>query len=152
METETQTPEAAEAAEPQTCLDLKPIAKGTNQLCEAIVSQEGFAELYKKIDAFINDEKLKYEYGMLNDRGALLQQKQQAGVEIAEAEMADFEKLREEFMANPVATQFLEAQEEVQQVQDRIHQVIAKTFEVGHVPQSEDFDFCSDGFGNCGCE
>ena len=152
METETQTPEAAEAVEPQTCLDLKPIAEGTNQLCEAIVSQEGFAELYKKIDAFINDEKLKYEYGMLNDRGALLQQKQQAGMEIAEDEMADFEKLREEFMANPVATQFLEAQEEVQQVQDRIHQVIAKTFEVGHVPQSEDFDFCSDGFGNCGCE
>ena len=152
METETQTPEAAEAAEPQTCLDLKPIAKGTNQLCEAIVSQEGFAELYKKIDAFINDEKLKYEYGMLNDRGALLQQKQQAGMEIAEDEMADFEKLREEFMANPVATQFLEAQEEVQQVQDRIHQVIAKTFEIGRVPQSEDFDFCSDGFGNCGCE
>ncbi|MFP6903081.1 MAG: YlbF family regulator [Verrucomicrobiia bacterium] len=152
METETQTPEAAEAAEPQTCLDLKPIAEGTNQLCEAIVSQEGFAELYKKIDAFINDEKLKYEYGMLNDRGALLQQKQQAGMEIAEDEMADFEKLREEFMANPVATQFLEAQEEVQQVQDRIHQVIAKTFEIGRVPQSEDFDFCSDGFGNCGCE
>ena len=152
METETQTPKAAEAAEPQTCLDLKPIAEGTNQLCEAIVSQEGFAELYKKIDAFINDEKLKYEYGMLNDRGALLQQKQQAGMEIAEDEMADFEKLREEFMANPVATQFLEAQEEVQQVQDRIHQVIAKTFEIGRVPQSEDFDFCSDGFGNCGCE
>jgi cell fate (sporulation/competence/biofilm development) regulator YlbF (YheA/YmcA/DUF963 family) len=149
METETHSPEAAE---PQTCLDLKPIAEGTNQLCEAIVSQEGFAELYKKIDAFINDEKLKYEYGMLNDRGALLQQKQQAGMEIAEDEMADFEKLREEFMANPVATQFLEAQEEVQQVQDRIHQVIAKTFEIGRVPQSEDFDFCSDGFGNCGCE
>ena len=152
METETQAPAAAEAAEPKTCLDLKPIAEGTNQLCEAIVSQEGFAELYKKIDAFINDEKLKYEYGMLNDRGALLQQKQQAGMEIAEDEMADFEKLREEFMANPVATQFLEAQEEVQQVQDRIHQVIAKTFEIGRVPQSEDFDFCSDGFGNCGCE
>ena len=149
METETQ---ASEATEPQTCLNLKPIAEGTNQLCEAIVSQQGFPELYKKIDAFINDEKLKYEYGMLNDRGAMLQQKQQAGMEIAEAEMADFEKLREEFMANPVATQFLEAQEEVQQVQDRIHQVIAKTFEVGHVPQSEDFDFCSDGFGNCGCE
>ena len=109
-------------------------------------------KLDKKIDAFINDEKLKYEYGMLNDRGALLQQKQQAGVEIAENEIADFEKLREEFMANPIASQFLEAQEEVQQVQDRIHQVIAKTFEVGHVPQSEDFDFCSDGFGNCGCE
>ena len=149
METETQP---TEAPEPQICLDLKPIAKGTNHLCEAIVSQDGFTELYKKIDAFINDEKLKYEYSMLNERGALLQQKQQAGGEISDEEIAGFEKLRDEFMANPVATQFLEAQEEVQQVQDRIHQVIAKTFEVGRVPQSEDFDFCSDGFGNCGCE
>ena len=149
METETQP---TEAPDPQTCLDLKPIAKGTNHLCDAIVSQEGFANLYKKIDAFINDEKLKYEYSMLNERGALLQQKQQASEEISDEEIAAFEKLRDEFMANPVATQFLEAQEEVQQVQDRIHQVIAKTFEVGRVPQSEDFDFCSDGFGNCGCE
>ena len=149
METAAQP---TEAPEPQTCLDLKPIAKGTNHLCEAIVSQDGFAELYKKIDAFINDEKLKYEYSMLNERGALLQQKQQAGGEISNEEIAEFEKLRDEFMTNPVATQFLEAQEEVQQVQDRIHQVIAKTFEVGRVPQSEDFDFCSDGFGNCGCE
>ena len=149
METETQP---TEALEPQTCLDLKPIAKGTNHLCDAIVSQEGFVNLYKKIDAFINDEKLKYEYSMLNERGALLQQKQQAGGEISDEEIVGFEKLRDEFMANPVASQFLEAQEEVQQVQDRIHQVIAKTFEVGRVPQSEDFDFCSDGFGNCGCE
>jgi len=143
METETD--------EPQTCLDLKPIGEGTNQLCEAIVNQDGFPELYKKIDAFINDEKLKYEYSTLNDRGALLQQKQQAGMEIAEEEIAEFEKLREEFMANPVAIQFIEAQNEVQQVQDRIHQVIAKAFEIGKVPQSEDFDLCSDGFGNCGC-
>ena len=149
METETQP---TVATEPQTCLNLKPIAEGTNQLCEAIVGQKGFADLYKKIDAFINDEKLKYEYSMLNERGALLQQKQQAGAEISDEEIAGFEKLRDEFMANPVATQFLEAQEEVQQVQDRIQQVIAKTFEVGRVPQSEDFDFCSDGFGSCGCE
>ena len=149
METETQ---ASEATEPQTCLDLKPIAEGTNQLCETIVSQQGFPELYKKIDAFINDEKLKYEYGVLNDRGALLQQMQDNGMEIKENEIVEFEKLREEFMNNTVATDFLEAQEEVQQLQDKIHQVIAKSFEIGRVPQPEDFDFCSDGFGNCGCE
>ena len=70
---------------------------------------------------------------------------------LTEEEIAGFEKLREEFMSNPVATNFLDAQEEVQKVQDRIHQVIAKTFEIGRVPQQEDFDFCSDGFGDCGC-
>jgi len=138
--------------EPKTHLDLLPIKQSTEQLCESIVNQEGFAELYKKIEAFINDEKLKYEYGVLNDRGALLQQMRQNGAEIKEAEIVEFEKLREEFMNNTVATDFLEAQEEVQQLQDKIHQVIAKSFEIGRVPKPEDFDFCSDGFGHCGCE
>ncbi|MDP7010695.1 MAG: YlbF family regulator [Verrucomicrobiota bacterium] len=140
-----------EIGENQPHLDMKPVKEGTEQLCESIVNQEGFKELYAKIDAFISDEKLKYEYGTLNDRGALLQQKQQAGVEITEEEIVGFEKLRGEFMANPVAANFLEAQEEVQQVQDRIHQVIAKTFEIGRAPNQGDFDFCSDGFGDCGC-
>lgn len=140
-----------EISEHQPHLDMKPVKERTEQLCESIVDQEGFKELYAKIDAFITDEKLKYEYGALNDQGALLQQKQQAGVEITEEEIAEFEKLREEFTANPVAVNFLEAQEEVQQVQDRIHQVIAKTFEIGRAPNQGDFDFCSDGFGDCGC-
>ena len=68
--------------EPKTHLDLLPIKHSTEQLCESIVSQEGFAELFKKIEAFISDEKLKYEYGVLNDRGALLQQMQQNSMEI----------------------------------------------------------------------
>ena len=137
--------------EPKNHLDMLPIKKGTDHLCESIINQEGFKELYAKIDAFISDEKLKYEYSTLNERGALLQQKQQAGAEITEEEITTFEQLRNDFLGNEVATNFLAAQEEVQQVQDRIHQVIAKTFEVGRVPAQEDFDFCSDGFGDCGC-
>jgi len=140
-----------EASEPQSLLEMLPIKQGTDQLCESIVNQEGFKELYAKIDAFISDEKLKYEYSTLNERGALLQQKQQAGAEITEEEITAFEQLRTDFLDNKVADDFLAAQEEVQQVQDRIHQVIAKTFEVGRVPAQEDFDFCSDGFGDCGC-
>ena len=139
------------ANEPQSLLEMLPIKQGTDQLCESIVNQEGFKELYAKIDAFISDEKLKYEYSTLNERGALLQQKQQAGAEITEEEITAFEQLRTDFLGNKVADDFLAAQEEVQQVQDRIHQVIAKTFEVGRVPAQEDFDFCSDGFGDCGC-
>lgn len=139
------------ASEPQSLLEMLPIKQGTDQLCESIVNQEGFKKLYTKIDAFISDEKLKYEYSTLNERGALLQQKQQAGAEITEEEITAFEQLRTDFLDNKVANDFLAAQEEVQQVQDRIHQVIAKTFEVGRVPAQEDFDFCSDGFGDCGC-
>ena len=82
------------ASEPQSLLEMLPIKQGTDQLCESIVNQEGFKELYAKIDAFISDEKLKYEYSTLNERGALLQQKQQAGAEITEEEITAFEQLR----------------------------------------------------------
>ena len=133
---------------PKIHLEMEPVKKSTDQLCESIVNQKGFKELFSKIDAFVTDEKLKYDYSTLNDRIALLQQKQQAGVEIKEEEIVEFEKLREEFMANSVATNFLEAQAEFQQVQDRINQIITKTFEI---PNQDDFDFCSDGFGDCGC-
>jgi len=133
-------------------IKLKAIAEQTDVLCETIVSQSGFKKLHSKIEAFMNDEKLKYEYGLLNERGGLLQQKQEHGVEIKPEEFEEFEKMREEFMANPVATAFLEAQEEVQDIQNRIYQHLAKSFELGRKPDQGDFDFCSDGFGNCGCE
>ena len=114
---------------PKIHLEMEPVKKSTDQLCESIVNQKGFKELFSKIDAFVTDEKLKYDYSTLNDQIALLQQKQQAGVEIKEEEIVEFEKLREEFMANSIATNFLEAQAEFQQVQDRINQIITKTFE-----------------------
>lgn len=133
----------------ESTLDLTPIKQQTDALCEAIVSQESFKNLHGRIATFMEDEKLKYDYGILNDRGALLQQKQEYGMEIKPEEAQEFEKLREEFMANPVAQGFLEAQEEVQDIQNRIHQHLAKAFELGHTPSQGDFDFCSDGFGNC---
>ena len=136
----------------ESSIKLKAIAEQTDVLCETIVSQTGFKNLHGKIEAFMNDEKLKYEYGLLNDRGGLLQQKQEYGVEFKPEEVAEFEKMRVDFMTNPVATAFLEAQEEVQDIQNRIHQHLAKSFELGRKPDQGDFDFCSDGFGNCGCE
>ena len=109
METKTDTAaeEAYEYQESQAHLELLPIKEGTEKLCETIVSQEGFAELHKKIEAFITDEKLKHEYDMLNQRGALLQQKSEAGMEIDEKELAEFEKLRTELLANKTMTDFL---------------------------------------------
>lgn len=131
-------------------LRVSPIKEGTEKLCNAITGQLEFKDLFAKIEAFMNDEKLKYEYGVLNEQGSLLEQKQQHGVEIKPEEYEEFEKLRVEFMGNEVATNFLSAQEEVQDIQNRIHQYLAKTFELGRTPEQEDFDFCSDGFGNCG--
>jgi hypothetical protein len=51
---------------------------------------------------------------------------------------------------NPVARGFLDAQEELQQVQQSVHKYIKKTLELGRMPAEEDLAEGSCGHG-CGC-
>jgi len=121
----------------------------TRELCQSIVDRPDFPELRRKVDAFMNDEMAKYQYEMLNQRGGMLQQKQAAGQSLTDEEIAQFEALRESFLKNPVATDFLRAQEELQKIHDSVSQHLNKTFELGRVPTSEDFESsCGSG---CGC-
>ena len=122
----------------------------TNELCQTILAQPDFGDLFKKIETFLGDEGAKYQYQMLSDRGAMLQQKQESGGKVSDEEVTDFETARATFLENPVAKDFLAAQQEVRRVQDAIHQQIAKTFELGRLPKIEDCDDGSCGTG-CGC-
>lgn len=136
----------------ETAVQSSPVDEKIRDLCQAIIERPDFADLRRRIDAFMVDEKVKYEYQMLNDSGALLQQKQQYGVQITEEEIGRFEALRDSFMKNPVATEFLDAQQEVSRVQDAIMKHIQKTLELGRVPTPEDMmdGSCCNNHG-CGC-
>jgi hypothetical protein len=63
-------------------------------------------------------------------------------------EITDFEQQRETLLNNPVARGFLDAQDELRQVQDSIRKYVTKTLEIGRVPEAEDFDSCGAG---CSC-
>ena len=127
-----------------------PTVPRTTELCQSILDRPDFAELRRKLDAFMSDELAKFRYQMLNDRGAMLQQKQAMGAAITDEEIAQFEALREGFLKNTVATEFMDAQQELQKVLDSVTQHIHKTFELGRMPTEEDFagSCCSSG---CGC-
>lgn len=125
-------------------------AEKTRELCQTIVDRPDFKDLCTKIDAFMCDEKAKFEMQMLNDLGAILSQKQQYGAEISEEEAGRFEALRDNLTANPVATQFMAAQEIVQRLQDDLLKHIQKTFELGKVPTKADMDDGSCCGGTCG--
>ncbi len=109
------------------------------ELCEAIVAQEGFADLHRKTDAFLRDEGAKYQFSILNDVGGYLQQKQALGAELSEDEVGHYEGLRKAALEKSVIVEFAEAQQGVQGIQDRILRMVSKTFEVGRVPVHEDF-------------
>src|SRR5947199_10188169 len=125
------------------------IVEKTRELCQAIVEQLDFQTIRRQVDAFLADESIKTQYQELSDRGAMLQHKQQTGMPLDMAEIADFEKRREAFLGSPVAQGFLAAQQAMQTVQESVSQYVTKTYELGRMPQEDDFDNGSSGHG-CG--
>jgi len=125
------------------------IIQRTMDLCQAIVEQSDFQALKEKLDAFMADEYLKFQFQQVNDRGNLLQMKQSQGLELKPEEITQFETLRESVLQNPVAQGFLDAQEQMQQLHQMVGKFLDKTFELGRRPE---FDDVHDGScGNCGC-
>src|SRR5436189_3860501 len=127
------------------------IQQKTIELCQAIIEQPDFQTIRRQVDAFLADESIKVQYQELSDRGAMLQHKQQTGTPLDMAEIADFEKRRETFLNSPVAQWLLEAQQAMQTVQESVTQFVGKTFELGRMPEQEEFDNGSCGHG-CGCQ
>src|SRR6266446_2627868 len=124
------------------------VLQKTRELCQAILDRPDFPMIRRQVDAFLADESIKTQYQELSDRGAMLQHKQQTGMPLDMAEIADFEKRREAFLGSPVAQGFLAAQQAMQTVQESVSQYVTKTFELGRMPEQEDFDSCGHG---CGC-
>src|SRR2546421_1307941 len=134
----------------QTMIEETPVVQKTKELCQAIVEQPNMQSIRQRIDAFMADEKTRGQYDGLMTKGQALQQKQQMSMPVTPEEVADFEQHRESLLGNSVARGFLDAQEELHQVQESIHQYVSKTLELGRVPSDEEMSGGSCGSG-CGC-
>jgi cell fate (sporulation/competence/biofilm development) regulator YlbF (YheA/YmcA/DUF963 family) len=127
------------------------IMQKTRELCDTIVAQPEFQALQRQVAQFMNDEQAKSQYEAVVERGDTLQQKQQMGAPLEDAEIAEFNKHRDVLVNNPVARGFLDAQQAMQDVQKTIGQYVAKTFELGRTPTEEDMSGCCSDHGGCGC-
>jgi cell fate (sporulation/competence/biofilm development) regulator YlbF (YheA/YmcA/DUF963 family) len=134
----------------QTMIEETPVVQKTKELCQAIVEQPNMQSIRQRIDAFMTDEKTRAQYDGLMTKGQALQQKQQMSMPVTPEEVADFEQHRESLLGNSVARGFLDAQEELHQVQESIQQYVSKTLELGRVPSEEEMSGGSCGSG-CGC-
>lgn len=121
----------------------------TRDLCAALVGLPEFQNIRSNIERFAADPELREQLQQLNERGGELQQKQQFGLPLDDGDVAEFEALREGFLDNPVARDFLDAQEGMRQFQQVVGEHVAKTFELGRVPLATDFpEECG---SDCGC-
>ena len=134
----------------QATIEETIVIQKTRDLCQTIIEQPEFIQIRERIDAFMGDDAAKTQYQALMEKGDALQHKQQTGMPLDNAEIAEFEKNRESLLNNPVAANFLTAQQQMHKIQESVMQYVSKTFELGRVPESEDFPAESCGSG-CGC-
>ncbi len=126
------------------------VVRKTRELCQTILDQPEYQSIRTRIDSFLADDEAKAQYQRLSEKGEVLQQKQQQGSPLSDAEIADFESHRQAFFSNPVAKDFVDAQQEMHEVQESVTRYVAKTFEIGRVPAAGDFESC--GHDGCGCQ
>ena len=122
----------------------------TNELCEAILEQLKAGGIRQRIDTFLADATARGQYESLMSKGQALQEKQHHGQTLEPAEISAFEKDRDALLKNPVASGFLDAQEEMHDLQHSVQKFVAKTIELGRLPSAEDLE-SSCGHGGCGC-
>lgn len=126
------------------------VRRKTVELCEAIVQQPEFQSIRQRVDKFMADNDAQRQYQNLSEKGRALHEKQHQGVQLNNVEIAEFDSEREALFRNPVAKGFLDAQEEMHELQQGVHQFVSKTFELGRVPSETDLEEGSCGEG-CGC-
>ncbi len=133
-----------------TTIEETPVMQKTKELCQTILDQPNMQSIRQRIDAFMEDDQTRTQYDELVNKGQALQQKQQMSLALSGEEIAAFEQQRDSLMRNPVARGFLDAQEELHQVQQSVHQIVDKTLELGRLPSEEEMQGGSCGHG-CGC-
>jgi cell fate (sporulation/competence/biofilm development) regulator YlbF (YheA/YmcA/DUF963 family) len=126
------------------------IEEKTQELCEALIAQPEMVAIRGRIDMFMANDSARSQYEALMSKGQALQEKQHHGQALEPAEISEFEKNREALLKNPVATNFLDAQEEMHAIQKSIQKRISKTLELGRLPVAADLEEGSCGSG-CGC-
>ena len=127
-----------------------PVVRKTKELCQTILDQPGYQSIKKTIQAFLADAGMSAHYQRLCDKQDALHQKHEQGGMISDVEVADFEKDETEFLANPLAQEFIDAQRQMHHIEHTIASYVRKTFELGRLPAEADLS--EGGCGpSCGC-
>jgi cell fate (sporulation/competence/biofilm development) regulator YlbF (YheA/YmcA/DUF963 family) len=126
------------------------IEEKTREFCQTLVDQPEMTSIRRRMDTFMADATARGQYETVVSKGNVLHEKQHNGQALDGVEIADFEKHRDEFLKNPAARDFLDAQEELHQLQHSIQKHVSKTFQLGRVPTDADLEEGSCGHG-CGC-
>ena len=137
----------------EATIEETAITRKTRELCQMILDEPSMQALRQRIDTFMADEETRAQYDGLIAKGQALQEKQQKSVALTGEEISEFEQQRDSLLKNPVARGFLDAQQELHEVQQSIQKYISKTIELGRLPSENELSAgcCGEHEHGCGC-
>ncbi|MFV1993928.1 MAG: YlbF family regulator [Verrucomicrobiales bacterium] len=139
---------------PATAQDNAVLAK-TRELCASILEEPEYREHLDKVENFIANEEARAQFEQLSEKGDALHRKQHEGTTASPEEISEFESLRSSAMDDETISGFIAAREQLHGLHSTISGYVAKTLELGRVPEPGDFEEESSGCcnsGGCGCE
>ncbi len=132
--------------------DELPVIQKTKELCQTILDQPAYHEMQRQITAFVQNRDAVEQYRRLCDKQDSLHAKQSQGEELTNEEMKDFEQAEQDFLNNPLAAGFIDAQRQMHKIEKTVAKYVHKTLELGRVPEADDLSGgCGCGSGGCGC-
>jgi cell fate (sporulation/competence/biofilm development) regulator YlbF (YheA/YmcA/DUF963 family) len=126
------------------------ILQKTRDLCQTILEEPAMQAIRLRIDQFLINDEAKAQYEKVASQGQALQEKQRQSLPLSGEEITAFETDRDKLLNNPVASGFIEAQEDLHHLQSSIQEFIGKALELGRIPTEDDLQgSCGHG---CGCQ
>jgi len=126
------------------------VRQKTLELCDTIVRQPQFQNIRQRVESFLADAGAQRQYQSLTEKGRSLHERQHQGLALDGREVAAFDSERDAFLGNPVAKGFLDAQEEIRDLQNHVQECLTRTFDLGRVPSAEELQEGCCG-SDCGC-
>lgn len=129
------------------------ILERTRELCSAILDWPDYKAQVANIETFLADEGAKAEYREFAQLGDEMHRKQHAG-ELTQTDVENYETKKKALEAKPLIAAFLAAQDSLNDIHRTISTHVAKTLELGRLPEPEDLQSSGGccGGGSCGSE
>ena len=150
MQTTAAPTDASAALAPNSSL-----MEQTRMLCQTILDHPEYKSHMENIESFLADDDAKATYREFSEHGETMHRKQHAG-ELTQEDITGFEIAQAKLAENPLVNGFMAAQDSLNEIHSAVSMNVAKTLELGHLPQPEDLEpsggCCggnSDGGGCC---
>jgi cell fate (sporulation/competence/biofilm development) regulator YlbF (YheA/YmcA/DUF963 family) len=133
--------------------DETPVILKTRELCQTILDQPAYQEMRNTIRSFLENTDAVGHYQRLCDHQDRIHAKHEQGLAPTDAELSEFEREESEFLGNPLAASFIDAQRRMFEIEKTVAAYVRKTFELNRLPEPGDFasQGCGCGSGGCGC-